>query len=77
MSRSQSVRSHWGVLMRSGAAQKDYTDLQIHNVVTLATRVRITLLRVNFSVQISVISYQLEHFNKPKLLFLRAWPMLI
>jgi hypothetical protein len=32
--------------MRSGVARKDYSDIQIHNVVTLATRVRITLLRV-------------------------------
>jgi hypothetical protein len=46
--RSQSVRSYWGVLMRSGAARRDYAELQIHNVVTLATRVRITLLRVTF-----------------------------
>ncbi len=48
--RSQSVRSYWGVLMRSGAARKDYAELQIHNVVTLATRVRITLLRVLLNV---------------------------
>jgi len=34
--------------MRSGTARKDYADIQIHNVVTLATRVRITLLRVIF-----------------------------
>jgi len=33
--------------MRSGTAKKDHPDIQIHNVVTLATRVRIILLRVN------------------------------
>jgi hypothetical protein len=44
--RSQSVRSHWGTLMRSGAAKRDHPNILIHNVVTLGTRVRITLLRV-------------------------------
>jgi len=46
--RSQTVRSHWGVLMRSGAAKRDFTEIQINNVVTLATRVRIQLLKVMY-----------------------------
>jgi len=44
--RSQTVRSHWGVLMRSGVAKKEHANIQINNVVTLATRVRICILRV-------------------------------
>jgi hypothetical protein len=43
---SQTVRSHWGSLMRAGTARKDYPDVQLNNVITLATRVRITILRV-------------------------------
>ncbi len=43
---SQTVCSHWGSLMRAGTARKDYPDVQLNNVITLATRVRITILRV-------------------------------
>ncbi len=42
------MRSYWGVLMRSGAVKKDHPEIQIHNVVTLATRIRIIVLRVSF-----------------------------
>jgi len=48
--RSQTVRSHWGVLMRSGTAKRDFAEIQINNVVTLATRVRIQLLKVIYLV---------------------------
>jgi hypothetical protein len=34
--------------MRSGAAKRDFTEIQINNVVTLATRVRIQLLKVMY-----------------------------
>ncbi len=44
--RSQTVRSYWGVLMRSGAAKHDFAEIQINNIVTLATRVWIQLMRV-------------------------------
>jgi hypothetical protein len=35
-------------LMRNGTARRDYSDIQIHNIVTLATRVRIQILKVIF-----------------------------
>ncbi len=44
--RSQIVRNRWGVLMRSGEAQKKYPNNSVNNVITLATRVRIQLLKV-------------------------------
>jgi hypothetical protein len=44
---SQSVRSYWGSLMRAGTARRDYPDIQLNNIITLATRVRITILRVS------------------------------
>jgi hypothetical protein len=34
--------------MRSGVAKKEHPNLQINNVVTLATRVRICILRVSY-----------------------------
>jgi hypothetical protein len=40
--------------MRSGAAKRDFTEIQINNVVTLATRVRIQLLKVIYLDGISV-----------------------
>jgi hypothetical protein len=33
--------------MRNGTARRDFSDIQIHNIVTLATRVRILILRVS------------------------------
>jgi hypothetical protein len=45
---SATVRSYWGQLMRNGTARRDFSDIQVHNVVTLATRVRIHILKVIF-----------------------------
>ncbi len=45
--RSQIVRNRWGVLMRSGEARKKFPNNSVNNVITLATRVRIQLLKVN------------------------------
>ena len=45
--RSQLVRNRWGVLMRSGEARKKFPNNSVNNVITLATRVRIQLLKVN------------------------------
>ncbi len=44
--RSFTVRSYWGQLMRDGTARRDFNDIQLHNVITLATRVRILILKV-------------------------------
>ncbi len=52
---SQTVRSFWGSLMRAGTARRDHPDVQLNNVITLATRVRITILRVHFSNSIHVV----------------------
>ncbi len=43
---SAAVRSYWGQLMQNGTARRDFSDIQLHNVVTLATRVRIHILKV-------------------------------
>ncbi len=32
--------------MRNGTARKDFSDIQIHNIITLATRVRIHIMKV-------------------------------
>jgi hypothetical protein len=40
------VRNHWGQLMRTGTARKDFPNLMIHNVIMLATRIRITIMKV-------------------------------
>jgi len=45
--RSQIVRNRWGVLMRSGEARKKFPNNSVNNVITLATRIRIQLLKVN------------------------------
>jgi hypothetical protein len=44
--RAATVRSYWGHLMRNGTARREHADIQVHNVVTLATRVRIQILKV-------------------------------
>lgn len=44
--RSKSIRNHWGYLVRSGVVKRDYSDIQLSNVITLATCVRICLLKV-------------------------------
>ncbi len=46
---SQTVRAHWGTLMMAGTARRDFPDIQLNNLITLATRVRILILRVEFS----------------------------
>ncbi len=51
VSRSSVVRQKWGALMRSGDARKNFPKISINNVITLATRVRITLLKVFSSLQ--------------------------
>jgi hypothetical protein len=43
---SQTVRSHWGSLMQAGTARREYPDVQLNNIITLATRVRIVIMRV-------------------------------
>jgi hypothetical protein len=40
------VRNHWGQLMRNGSARRDFPNLMVHNVITLGTRIRITILKV-------------------------------
>ncbi len=32
--------------MRKGTARKDFANLQVHNVITLATRIRIIIMKV-------------------------------
>jgi hypothetical protein len=46
---SQTIRAHWGTLMRAGTARRDFPDVQLNNVITLATRVRIIILRVRMT----------------------------
>ncbi len=40
------VQNYWGQLMRNGTARKDFPNLMIHNLITLATRIRITVMKV-------------------------------
>jgi hypothetical protein len=49
------VRQKWGALMRSGDARKNFPKISINNVITLATRVRITLLKVFSSLHFSTV----------------------
>ncbi len=43
---SRAVRTHWGHLVRTGVVKRDYRDVSVNNVITLGTRIRITILRV-------------------------------
>jgi hypothetical protein len=43
---SRAVRLHWGHLVRTGVVRREYGDISINNVITLGTRIRITVLRV-------------------------------
>jgi len=45
--RSKAIRNHWGYLVRSGTVKRDYKEIQLSNVITLATRVRICVLKVS------------------------------
>jgi hypothetical protein len=42
------VWNYWGQLMRNGTARREFPNLMIHNVITLATRIRITVMKVIF-----------------------------
>jgi len=44
--RSFRVRNYWGQLMRNGTARRDFANVQIHNIITLATRIRIIIMKV-------------------------------
>jgi hypothetical protein len=44
--RSSRVRNYWGELMRNGVARRDFANVQVHNVITLATRIRIIIMKV-------------------------------
>jgi hypothetical protein len=37
-------RSYWSQLVGNGTAHRDFNDIQIHNVVTLAAHICITIL---------------------------------
>jgi hypothetical protein len=46
---SRAVRTHWGHLVRTGVVKRDYRDVSVNNVITLGTRIRITILRVGLT----------------------------
>ncbi len=56
MCRSFRVRNFGGELMRNGVARRDFANVQVHNVVTLATRIRIIIMKV-----LSISSFTLLH----------------
>jgi hypothetical protein len=51
---SRAVRAHWGHLVRTGVVKKDYRHISINNIITLGTRIRITILKVSFQISESV-----------------------
>jgi hypothetical protein len=62
LDRSAAVRSYWGHLMRNGTARREFPDIQIHNIVTLATRVRIQILKVTLFC-IGIIIYRVKSLS--------------
>jgi hypothetical protein len=58
---ARAVRAHWGTLVRSGVVKRDYKEISINNVITLGTRIRIVVLRVNLHISLNVFSVMEFH----------------
>jgi hypothetical protein len=50
---SRSVRLQWGHLVRTGVVKRDFRQISLNNIITLGTRIRIIILKVQLCVSFS------------------------